>query len=33
VKITFEIFASLIPKKMKNHPNLDEFWDHLPQKR
>ncbi len=32
MKIEFEVFASLIPKKMENHPNLYEFWDHSLEK-
>jgi hypothetical protein len=28
MRFEFEIFASLIPRKMKNHPNLYELWDH-----
>jgi hypothetical protein len=26
--IEFEVFASLISKKMENHPDLYEPWDH-----
>jgi hypothetical protein len=32
VKIEFEVIASLILKKMENHPNLYELWDHLLEK-
>jgi hypothetical protein len=32
MRIEFEVFASLISKKMENHPNLYELLDHSPKK-
>jgi hypothetical protein len=32
MRIEFEVFVSLILKKMENHPNLNELWDHSPEK-
>jgi hypothetical protein len=32
MRIGFEVFASLISKKMDNHPNLYELWDHSLEK-
>jgi hypothetical protein len=32
VKIEFKVFASVISKKMENHPNLYAVWDHLLEK-
>jgi hypothetical protein len=32
MRIEYEVLASLIPKKMENHPNLCELWDHLFEK-
>jgi hypothetical protein len=32
MRIEYEIFASLILKKMEKHPNLCELWDHLLEK-
>jgi hypothetical protein len=28
MKIEYDVLASLILKKMENHPNLYELWDH-----
>jgi len=32
MRTKFEVFASLISKKMENYPNLYELWDHSPEK-
>jgi hypothetical protein len=32
VRIEFEVFTSLILKKIENHPHLYELWDHLLEK-
>jgi len=32
LRIEYEVLASLILKKMENHPNLFELWDHLFEK-
>jgi flagellar biosynthesis chaperone FliJ len=32
MRIEFEVFASLIMRKKKNHPTLFELWDHSLEK-